>query len=599
MSNDIAIVGLACCFPDARSPGELWENVLAQRQAFRRLPNERLRLDDYWSNDPAAPDRIYSSEAALIEGYEFDRSRFRITAETFQSADLTHWLALDIASRALQDAGFENGEGLQRESTGVFLGNTLTGEFSRAATLRLRWPFVRRMIDAALNDDWPNQRRHEFLAKLEKSFKEPFPPINAESLAGGLSNTIAGRICNHFDFKGGGYTLDGACASSLLALINGCNALANGDLHAVLVGGVDLSLDPFELVGFAKAGALARETMRVYDARSNGFWPGEGCGFVVLMRAEDAFANQLRTYAVIKGWGISSDGSGGITRPEVEGQMLALKRAYQRAGVGIDSVAYVEGHGTGTAVGDAVELQTLSRAAANCKGLPIAVGSIKANIGHTKAAAGIASLIKAALALNTGIIPPTTGCETPHPSLCVEAPPLRITKKAEAWPNDRPRRAGVSSMGFGGINAHVVLEGVEEAPAQRAAISPAQDAELFLLAANSPDGLLSQVETLSNFAYQLSRAELTDLSAHLQQNLSRGEVRAALVASTPAELSERLQQLTLIARNGVTKLEAGNGVYFTSGQTNTRIGFLFPGQGSPSCVGGGALRRRFDFVEEI
>ncbi len=598
MSNAIAIVGLACCFPDARSPDELWENVLAQRQAFRRLPNERLRLDDYWSNDPAAPDRIYSSEAALIEGYEFDRSRFRITAETFRSADLTHWLALDIASRALQDAGFENGEGLRRESTGVFLGNTLTGEFSRAATLRLRWPFVRRMIDAALNGDWSNQRREEFLAKLEKSFKEPFPPVNAESLAGGLSNTIAGRICNHFDFKGGGFTVDGACASSLLALINGCTALAHGDLDTALVGGVDLSLDPFELVGFAKAGALAKETMRVYDARSNGFWPGEGCGFVVLMRAEDAFANGLRTYAVIKGWGISSDGSGGITRPEVEGQMLALKRAYQRAGFGIDSVAYVEGHGTGTAVGDAVELQTLSRAAANCNGRPLAIGSIKANIGHTKAAAGVASLIKATLALNTGIIPPTTGCEIPHPSLCVEAPPLRIIKKAEIWANDRPRRAGVSSMGFGGINAHVVLEGVEESiRSQRAAVSSAQDAELFLFGSESREQLLSQVEALSTFAYQLSRAELTDLSAHLQQNLSRGEVRAAIIASTPAELSERLKQLTAIARNGKTKLDPG--VYFTSEQTNHRIGFLFPGQGSPSYIGGGALRRRFDFVEEI
>lgn len=605
MSNSIAIVGLACCFPDARSPDELWENVLAQRQAFRRLPNERLRLDDYWSNNPATPDCIYSSEAALIEGYEFDRSQFCITGETFRSADLTHWLALDIASRALQDAGFVNGEGLRRESTGVFLGNTLTGEFSRAATLRLRWPFVRRVIGAALADDWSNQQRREFFGKLEKAFKKPFPPINEESLAGGLSNTIAGRICNHFDFKGGGYTVDGACASSLIALINGCTALVNSDLDTALVGGVDLSLDPFELVGFAKAGALATDTMRVYDARSNGFWPGEGCGFVVLMRLEDALAQSLRTYAVIRGWGISSDGSGGITRPEIEGQMLALKRAYQRAGFGIDSVAYVEGHGTGTAVGDTVELQSLSnvRRETSLNGVPTTIGSVKANIGHTKAAAGVAGLIKATLALNTGIIPPTTGCETPHPALCGETPALRIIKKAEAWPNDRPRRAGVSSMGFGGINAHVVLESVEDTIGcllkSSAAISSAQDAELFLFSSESREQLLSQIEILSNFTYQLSRAELTDLSVQLQQNLPGGKVRAAIIAATPAELSERLQQLRTIARNGETKIDPGNGVYFTPELISTRVGLLFPGQGSPSYISGGALRRRFDFVEEI
>ena len=158
--------------------------------------------------------------------------------------------------------------------------------------------------------------------------------MGEETLAGGLSNTIAGRICNHFDLKGGGYTVDGACASSLLAVAHACSALAAGDLDVALAGGVDLSLDPFELVGFAKAGALAPDWMRVYDARSAGFWPGEGCGVVVLMRLADAIAQGRRVVAVIRGWGISSDGHGGITRPEVEGQLLALRRAYRRARLG-------------------------------------------------------------------------------------------------------------------------------------------------------------------------------------------------------------------------------------------------------------------------
>src|SRR5215218_3767076 len=187
MSNAIAVVGIACCYPDARTPDELWENVLAQRKAFRRIPPERLRLEDYWSEDRNAPDCFYSSEAALIEGYEFDRSRFRVAGNTFRSADQAHWLALDIATQALHDAGFINGEGLQRESVGVFLGNTLTGEFSRANNLRLRWPYVRRVVHAALaNEGWSPKQCTDFSRRLETAYKEPFPPIGEESLAGGL-----------------------------------------------------------------------------------------------------------------------------------------------------------------------------------------------------------------------------------------------------------------------------------------------------------------------------------------------------------------------------------------------------------------------------
>src|SRR5438128_1945704 len=354
MPSSIAIVGLACVYPDARTPAELWENVLAQRRAFRRLPSERLRAEDYLSADRGAPDRTYCAEAAVIEGYEFDRVAYRVVGSTFRSADLAHWLALDVASQALADAGFAEGEGLPRETRGVLLGNTLTGEFSRANVMRLRWPYVRRVVEARLVEEgWTEGQRREFLDALETQYKEPFPPVGEETLAGGLSNTIAGRICNHFDLKGGGYTVDGACASSLLAITNACQSLVSGDLAVALAGGVDLSLDPFELVGFAKTGALAPEEMRVYDARSAGFWPGEGCGFVALMRHEDALAMGRRIYATICGWGVSSDGSGGITRPEVDGQLLAIRRAYRRAGVEADTVAYFEGHGTGTQVGDA------------------------------------------------------------------------------------------------------------------------------------------------------------------------------------------------------------------------------------------------------
>lgn len=605
----IAVVGMACRYPDARSPQELWENVLAERRAFRRIPAERLCLDDYFAADRRAPDRTYSTEGAFIEGYEFDRARFRVAGDTFRSADLTHWLALSVAADALADAGWDEGRGLPRESTGVFIGNTLTGEFSRASLMRLRWPYVRRVLDKALEQEaWPPGQRRSFLARLEESYKRPFAPVGEETLAGGLSNTIAGRLCNYFDLNGGGYTLDGACASSLLAVINACAALAAGDIDVALAGGVDVSLDPFELVGFAKTGALAAERMRVYDARSAGFWPGEGCGLVVLMRHEEAVAQGRRVDAVIGGWGVSSDGSGGLTRPEVEGQLLALGRAYRRAGYGVETVTYFEGHGTGTSVGDAVELRALSRARREAGGgdPPPVVGSVKANIGHTKAAAGVAGLIKAVMALKTQVLPPTTGCEEPHEELRGEAPALRVLKQAELWPAERPLRAGVSAMGFGGINTHLTLEAAPEArrrslnTREHCLASTAQDAELFLLGAPTAEGLSKQVEHLLCFSSRLSRSELTDLAARLAQEVGGEGRRAAVVASSPAELSGRLTTLRAWIDGGAaTRLDIEEGVFLGAGGRRPRIGFLFPGQGAPAHLGGGAWCRRFEFVREL
>jgi len=614
MGQAIAIVGMACRYPDARSPGELWENALAQRRAFRRIPAQRLNLNDYLSADRQSPDQTYSTEGAFIEGYEFDRARFRVPGATYRAADPVHWLTLDVAAAALEDAGFPEGEGLPRESTGVFVGNTLTGEFSRANTMRLRWPYVRRVVRKVLEDDeCPSERQRELLSQMEALYKKPFPPVGAETLAGGLSNTIAGRVCNHFDLKGGGYTVDGACASSLLAVINACSSLVAGDLEVAIAGGVDLSTDPFELVGFAKTGALAGDAMRVYDARSAGFWPGEGCGLVVLMRHEDALVQRRRVYAVIRGWGVSSDGSGGITRPEVEGQLIALRRAYARAGYGADTVAYFEGHGTGTAVGDATELQALARArrkfdvAANgTKPSPAAISSVKAIIGHTKAAAGVAGLIKATMALDAQILPPTVGCDEPHEEIKQDGSALRALKQGELFSTGATLRAGVSAMGFGGINTHVTLEATHDDRRQslttkeRALLTSAQDAELFLFSARDGAQLETQIERVLAYAERLSRSELTDLAKHLSETLRPLPFRAALVASSAAELSQRLEALRSRVRSGTARvIDPHSGIFFGSDSSSARVGFLFPGQGSPSYKDGGAWHRRFNFLEDV
>jgi enediyne polyketide synthase len=619
---------MACCYADARNPQELWENVVAQRRAFRRIPAERLWLQDYFSEDPETADTIYAAQAALISDYEFDRVRFRVAGPTFRSVDLAHWLALDVASQALQDAGFlgPHAARLPRETTGVLVGNTLTGEFSRAATLRLRWPYVRRVVEARLRTEgWDARRRTEFLRDLEQDFKAPFAPVGEETLAGALSNTIAGRICNHYHLGGGGYTLDGACCSSLLAVARACSALEAGEIDVALAGGVDLSLDPFELVGFAKAGALARGEMLVYDVDSSGFLPGEGCGFVVLMRGEDASARGLRSYGVIRGWGVSSDGSGSITRPEIHGQMLALRRAHQKAGYEADTVALFEGHGTGTPVGDAVELQALAgvresgKGTDGCSTLPAAVGSLKTNIGHTKAAAGVAGLIKAALALHHQVLPPATGTRNPRPELQGESAALRVLESAEPWPEALPLRAGVNSFGFGGINVHVALEGVEEKANRssqphspmsnvfvsngflsNAVFSKVQDAELFLFAAESRSSLSKKLESLAARAPALSYAELTDAAVSLSSAPVSGPWRAALVASSPTQLADQLCMLRRLLDSGVTRrIRPDEGAFLGMVSATPRIGFLFPGQASPVRLHGGAHARRFSTVQEL
>jgi enediyne polyketide synthase len=609
MSRGIAIAGIGCHFPDADSPDRLWENVLAGRRAFRLIPDERMRLEDYWSADPVAPDRFYARKAALIEGYEFDRIRYKIAGSTYRTTDLTHWLALDMAARALADAGFPEGEGLPRASTAVIVGNTLTGEFTRANVMRVRWPYVRRTLSAALLDHgWDADAIGRFVGDLESRYKSAFPPIDEDTLAGGLSNTIAGRICGHFDLNGGGFTVDGACSSSLLAVATACTALSGRQIDAAVVGGVDLSIDPFEMIGFAKIGALATSEMRVYDRNSNGFWPGEGCGMLVLLRQEDADSRGLRTYATIAGWGYSSDGKGGITRPEADGQMLAIRRAYEVAGFDIATVGYLEGHGTGTPIGDATELRVLSdaRRAARADAPPAALGTIKGNFGHTKAAAGIAGLIKASLAVHHRVIPPVTGNAEPHPELTGAQPVLHLPRSAEPWPEGRPVRAGVSAMGFGGINVHVVVTG--QGTVRRAGLdahtaqlaSSWQDTELLLLDAVSMAELRNQVTHLAGLTPRLSYAELSDLAGTLQRGLGAGPVRAAVVAESPEQAAERFT--ALLARIGAgthTAIDVTGGVFLGQGSRAPRVGYLFPGQGSGTRADGGALSRRFEQAREL
>ncbi len=610
--STISIIGMACRYAGACSPRQLWENVLAQRRSFRRIPAVRLRIEDY-SPEDQGEDGIYLRTAAVLEDYDFDRVRFRVSKETFDSTDLSHWLALDVAWQALEDAKLLDATDRQRERIGVYIGNSLTGEFSRANLLRLRWPYVRRVLATALTHNGRDQNGdlRKLLMEIGSLYKAPFPATTEESLAGGLSNTIAGRICNYFNFKGGGYIVDGACASSLLAVSTACAALETGDIDVAIAGGVDLSLDPFELAGFSKLGALAYDNMRVFDAHATGFWPGEGCGMLVLMRYDEAAAQQRSSYAVVRGWGISSDGSGGITRPEAAGQLLSLRRAYQRAGYGVDSVHYFEGHGTGTLVGDAAELQALllARQEAGSDAAPGALGSIKANIGHTKAAAGVAGLIKATMAVHAKILPPTTGCDTPHPLLQTEKPMLRVLQEGELWPDGKAVRAGVSSMGFGGINTHITLEATHTLARktftvfEQKQLRSVQDCELFLFKAPNAGELANQLEEMLELAAEMSFAEMTDAAAALVEGMTNGPrengIRAACVASSPDELERRVRTLREWCESGADRFDSAQGLFLGRGVLSPRIAFMFPGQGSPVHTSGGIWSRRFPEVRDL
>jgi enediyne polyketide synthase len=254
---------MGCWYPGAQGIRELWENILARKQQFRRIPDVRLPLSEYHDPNRNTPDKTYGTRAALIDGFKFDWRAHFVPKLTFETADIAHWLALEIALKTLDDTGY-NRDHLPKDRAGVIVGNTLTGEQTRANVLRQRWPFVRKALRAAAQARGVSQIIPELEQTMEEYYKSVFPPTTEDSLSGGLSNTIAGRICNYLDFHGGGYTVDGACSSSLLAVATAANALVNHDMDFALAGGVDISLDTFELIGFAKTGALTpRGTMGI------------------------------------------------------------------------------------------------------------------------------------------------------------------------------------------------------------------------------------------------------------------------------------------------------------------------------------------------
>jgi enediyne polyketide synthase len=570
-SSSLAVVGLACRFPDADDPAALLDAVLTGRRSFRRLPPGRIDLADYYQPDGAVSDATYSTRAAILEGWQFEREAFDIESAAYLAADPAHWLALETTARALAAAGLPAGNGLDLDRTGVIIGNTLTGDVSRANALRVRWPYVRKVLTEALDtQEIPANQADRVLEMAETGYLAPFPSMGSGSLAGSMPATIATGIGAFFGFRGGSHAVDAACSSSLQAVASACAALAAGDLDAAIAGGVDLSLDPLELIGLAKAGVLATTDVRIYDRDPTGYLPGEGCGVVVLMRTADARAAGLPVYAEILGWGTSGGSTPSQIASQASSQLLAMRRAYERASVDPADIQFIEGNGAATAAADAAELSALSVLRDGAK-QRAAIGSIKANIGHAKAAAGAAGLIKTVLALGTGVIPPTTGVHQPHELIAAGDTGLVLPQSPEEWP-DGSRLAAVSTMGFGGTNVHVVLRHepgggkqrhdrwLRSVPALARAtprhghegvqprLQPEPEPTPFLVHARDKFALAAVLTRLADIAGSLSDAELQDLACMLGRDPGKqGRARVGIVATRQGELA-------LLAREAVTLL---------------------------------------------
>ncbi|MBL9125721.1 MAG: acyltransferase domain-containing protein, partial [Planctomycetaceae bacterium] len=571
---DIAVVGLACLVPGATTAGRLWHNILTKHSPITEIPPDRFEADRWFDGDRKARDKIYGKWGGFVADLPFDPLKYGIPPASIPSIEPMQLLAMELVDRALRDAGYGDHNPL-RERTSIVLGvGGGAGELGANYAFRAMLP--------------------RFLENPDESLWGQLPEWTEDSFAGILFNVVAGRISNRFDFGGVNCTIDAACASSLAAVYWACHELASGQCDMAISGGCDTMQNPFGYLCFAKAGALSpRGVPRVFDADADGIVISEGHAAVVLKRREDAERDGDKIYALIRAVSSGSDGrSKGLTAPRMEGQLRTLRRAYAQAGVDPASVRLFEAHGTGTAVGDQTEGQALTTllAEANAPPQSVAVGSIKSMIGHTKCAAGAVGLVKAIMALQHRVLPPTLHVERPNPKAGLVDGPLFANTEARPWlEHAGPRRAGVSSFGFGGTNFHVLLEEYDRSPTARPVAARADRArELFVVGADEPAGIPPALRALAREAECLSRTEIDSAFArfaytqHLRTARVAKTIRAALIAASLSELQDLLQKFAAALNERgeiIGKLPAG--VHYTAqpplaGET----AFLFPGQGS-------------------
>lgn len=582
--SDVAIVGMACVLPKAPDLRAYWSNILQKVSAIGEVPEPKWASSLYYDEDPKAADKIYSKWGAFIDPVPFDPVKYGMPPNSLRSIEPLQLLVLEVASRALEDAGYGE-RPFARERTSVILGISGTGELGQSYAFRSALP-------AYFGTDSRRVTEH-FAGDLPEWTEDSFPGI--------LVNVAAGRVANRLDLGGTNFTVDAACASSLAAVYLAVRELECRTSDMVVVGGADTMQNPFTYLCFAKTQALSpRGRCRPLDQSADGIVLGEGIATVVLKRLEDAERDGDRIYAVIKAVAAGSDGRDkSLTAPRIEGQVRTLERAYDKAGIAPATVGLVEAHATGTEVGDQAEIEALSRFLTRHRAAPqsCAVGSVKSMIGHTKSTAGIAGLIKTALALYDKILPPTLGVERPNKAFLEPGSPIYPNTEVRPWvrsAEDPPRRAGVSAFGFGGTNFHAVLEEYDQdylAAGEglfRASV-PNRSSELFLWARRTPADLSEAVQSLRQALERSPRISLSDLAFTVTQEYRKTSssqngplVRLAVVADSLEDLGRKLDQASEALRAADPLIWDPRGVYFTGTPLNGegRLAFLFPGQGS-------------------
>ena len=554
-ASDVAIVGMACVFPGASDLDAYWSNIVRGVNAIREVPRERWDPEVYYDPEGVAGQTTPSKWGGFLDPVPFEPTRYGIPPRSLSSIDPAQLLSLEVARRALEDAGYGRRE-FDRERTAVVFGTEGGSDLSHAYGFRALYP--------------------RYAGALPQELDAVLPVPTEDSFPGVLANVISGRIANRLDLGGENYTVNAACASSLASVSVGMHWLESGACDMVLAGGADLHCSIGDFLMFSSVHALSPSGQcRTFDQSADGIAIGEGVGVVVLKRLADAERDGDRIYAVIKGIAGSSDGrSLGLTAPRLEGQIRALERAWDQTGLPPESVRLMEAHGTGTVVGDRTELQSMERVFGDRGIEPGAcvLGSIKSSIGHSKAAAGVASLIKVALCLHHRVLPPTLNLQRPNPYWNPDTSPFSFRDRSHPWIGG-PRVAAISAFGFGGTNYHAVLAS-HEADEPPAASLPAWPEELFLVRGADAGAARARAERLLARAEDERPRELRELASATSCG-GEGPVRWAIVARSHEDLAAKLRRV-LAGEVDEEEVFAADPEAGDPG----RVAFLFAGQGS-------------------